>query len=233
MSKLYFQQLIEYESNTYTYLLADAGSKEAVLIDTTDRTVERDLNLLKELGFSLKYTLDTHIHADHITGAATIKQATAAQTVISQASGSTAYDIQVAEGDSILFGGFALKVLATPGHTDSCVSYYCEAGQMVFTGDALLIRGCGRTDFQQGNAETLFSSVRDKIFTLPEATLIYPAHDYKGMTVSSVALEKMHNPRLKLSNSAADFVTIMDNLNLANPKRIDESVPANMKAGAV
>lgn len=224
-----FHQLFEKETSTYTYLLADPLSKEAVIIDSTIDTTTRDLQLIHELDLKLKYILDTHVHADHITGAYSLKQKTNAQIAISKNSQAIGADIYLEDNDQLSFGEFAIKVIATPGHTNSCMSYYTNG--RVFTGDTLLIRGTGRTDFQQGNAKTLFTSVRDKLFSLPDDTLVYPGHDYKGHTSSTIAQEKVHNPRLKTQNSESDFITIMSNLKLDHPKRIAEAVPANMLCG--
>ncbi|MFW5875743.1 MAG: MBL fold metallo-hydrolase [Myxococcota bacterium] len=224
-----FRQLFDAESSTYTYLLGDPVSRDAVLIDPVFEKHERDLALLRELGLQLAYTLDTHQHADHVTGAWLMKQALGSQIVLSKRYGAEEVDVPVDHGDSIRFGHYALEVRATPGHTDGCVSYV--AADRVFTGDALLIRGAGRTDFQAGNASTLYRSIREQIFTLPEETLIYPAHDYAGRTVSSVREEKQHNPRVGGEASEEDFLGYMKNLGLAHPKKIDAALPANMRCG--
>lgn len=229
MKPMIFHQLVEKETSTYTYLLADPLSKEAVIIDATIDTATRDLQLIHELDLKLKYILDTHVHADHITGAYSLKQKTNAQIAISKNSQAIGADIYLDDNDQLSFGEFAIKAIATPGHTNSCMSYYTNG--RVFTGDALLIRGTGRTDFQQGNAKTLFTSVRDKLFSLPDDTIVYPGHDYKGHTSSTIAQEKAHNPRLKTQNSESDFITIMSHLKLDHPKRIAEAVPANMLCG--
>ncbi|XP_016721737.1 persulfide dioxygenase ETHE1 homolog, mitochondrial isoform X3 [Gossypium hirsutum] len=202
--KLLFRQLFEKESSTYTYLLADCShpDKPALLIDPVDRTVDRDLNLVKELGLKLIYAMNTHVHADHVTGTGLIKgKVPGVKSVISKASGSKA-DVFVEAGDKISFGDLFLEVRATPGHTMGCVTYVTGAGpdqpqpRMAFTGDALLIRGCGRTDFQGGSSQQLYKSVHSQIFTLPKETLLYPAHDYKGFSVTTVGEEMLYNPRL-------------------------------------
>ena len=230
MSKPFiFHQLFESRSSTYTYLLADPVSQEAVLIDPVLETVDRDLQLLKELGLKLKYVLDTHIHADHITGAGVIRQRTAAKTAVSKKSKVACVDLPLSHGDQLHFGPFIIHVIETPGHTDSCLSFYCE--DRVFTGDALLIRGTGRTDFQGGSAENLYDSVTEKLFKLPSETLVYPAHDYQGFTASSVENEALHNPRLGKSKTKADFVKTMSELKLAYPQKIDEALPANRACG--
>ncbi|KAM6967820.1 persulfide dioxygenase ETHE1, mitochondrial [Aplochiton taeniatus] len=226
---LFFRQLFESESSTYTYLLADTKSKEAILIDPVLETVDRDLKLIDELGLSLKLAVNTHCHADHITGTGLLKQRVfGLKSAISRHSGAAA-DVQLSDGDKLTFGKHYLVVRETPGHTDGCVTYVTGDQSMAFTGDTLLIRGCGRTDFQQGSSETLYQSVHEKIFTLPEQCLIYPAHDYKGQTVSTVGEEKKFNPRL--TKSLEEFVDIMKNLNLKKPAKIDIAVPANLVCG--
>ncbi|KAG5391369.1 hypothetical protein IGI04_021332 [Brassica rapa subsp. trilocularis] len=222
-SKLLFRQLFEKESSTFTYLLADVShpDKPALLIDPVDKTVDRDLKLINELGLKLVYAMNTHVHADHVTGTGLLKtKVPGVKSVISKASGSKA-DMFLEPGDKVSIGDIYLEVRATPGHTAGCVTYVTgeDANQpqprMAFTGDAVLIRGCGRTDFQ--------------IFTLPKDTLIYPAHDYKGYEVSTVGEEMEHNPRL--TKDKETFKSIMSNLNLAYPKMIDVAVPANMVCG--
>ncbi|XP_066533100.1 persulfide dioxygenase ETHE1, mitochondrial [Hoplias malabaricus] len=226
---LLFRQLFEHESSTYSYLLADAESREAVLIDPVLETVDRDLKLIEELGLKLKVTANTHCHADHITGSGLLKQKVfGLKSAISVHSGASA-DILFSEGDSIKFGRHKLLVRETPGHTDGCVTFVLGDQSMAFTGDALLIRGCGRTDFQQGCSKKLYESIHQKIFSLPGNCLIYPAHDYKGQTVSTVDEEKKFNPRV--TKSLEEFTKIMDNLNLPKPTKIDVAVPANLVCG--
>uniref|UniRef100_A0A668S4N3 Persulfide dioxygenase ETHE1, mitochondrial n=1 Tax=Oreochromis aureus TaxID=47969 RepID=A0A668S4N3_OREAU len=221
--------LFESESSTYTYLLADTNTKEAVIIDPVLETIDRDLKLIKELGLNLTVAVNTHCHADHITSTGLMKQRVAGlKSAISKFSGATA-DIHLTEGDNIPFGRHSLTVKETPGHTDGCITLVTGDQTMAFTGDALLIRGCGRTDFQQGCAEKLYHSVHEKIFTLPDECLIYPAHDYLGQTVSTVGEERKFNPRL--TKSMEEFVELMNNLNLPKPKKIDISVPANLVCG--
>ncbi|KAL5573087.1 hypothetical protein UlMin_022684 [Ulmus minor] len=235
--KILFRQLFEKESSTYTYLLADVShpEKPALLIDPVDKTVERDLNLVKELGLKLIYAMNTHVHADHVTGTGLIKsKVPGVKSIISKASQSKA-DLLIEAGDKIYIGDLFLEVRSTPGHTLGCVTYVTGDGpdqpqpRMAFTGDALLIRGCGRTDFQGGSSHELYKSVHSQIFTLPKDTLIYPAHDYKGFTVSTVGEEMLYNPRL--TKDEEGFKNIMENLNLAYPKMIDVAVPANMVCG--
>lgn len=227
--RLLLRQLMDRDTWTYTYLLVDPDTQQGVLIDPVREQLERDLALVRELGVELLYVLETHVHADHVTAAGMIRQQTGARIVYSEAAQVKAIDRAVNHGDSIAFGNFAIHVLGTPGHTNGCVSYYVDG--MVFSGDALLIHGCGRTDFQQGDAATLYRSVTQKLFTLPDATLVYPAHDYKGRTVSSIGEEKRWNPRLGNQRSEAEFVELMSNLNLDLPKKINEAVPANLETG--
>jgi glyoxylase-like metal-dependent hydrolase (beta-lactamase superfamily II)/rhodanese-related sulfurtransferase len=226
-----FRQLFDSESSTYTYLLADAWSREAVLIDPVIEQVERDASILEELRVKLVYTLDTHVHADHVTGAAALRARLGSKVVYSKTAGVEGADLLVSDGDAIRFGLQALEVRSTPGHTEGCVTYVSAMREQAFTGDALLIRGCGRTDFQQGDARTLFRSLRDKVFSLPDETLIYPGHDYKGRTVSSVLEERLFNPRLGGSTTEDEFVEIMDHLKLSYPRKIDVAVPANQFCG--
>jgi glyoxylase-like metal-dependent hydrolase (beta-lactamase superfamily II)/rhodanese-related sulfurtransferase len=226
-----FRQLFDLESSTYTYLLADETTREAVLIDPVIENVERDVTLLAELDLRLVYALDTHVHADHVTALGTLRDKTGCKAVLSERAGVGTADVYVKDGDRLRFGAYELEVRETPGHTDGCVTYVTGDHTMAFTGDALLIRGSGRTDFQQGDARTLYRSVHEKIFSLPDACLIYPGHDYKGRTCSSVGEEKRHNPRLGGGRSAEQFVEIMSKLQLAYPKKIDVAVPANLHLG--
>lgn len=235
--KLLFRQLFEKESSTYTYLLADTShpDKPALLVDPVDKTVDRDLSLVKDLGLKLVYAINTHVHADHVTGSGLIKtKVPGVKSIISKASKASA-DLHVEAGDKIQFGDLYLEVRATPGHTLGCVTYITgddpdhPQPRMAFTGDALLIRGCGRTDFQGGSSKQLYESVHSQIFTLPNDTFIYPAHDYKGFTVSTVGEEMLYNPRL--TKDEETFSSIMENLKLSYPKMIDVAVPANMVCG--
>ncbi|XP_003488318.1 persulfide dioxygenase ETHE1, mitochondrial isoform X1 [Bombus impatiens] len=224
-----FRQMFDPVSSTYTYLLADIDDKTAILIDPVIEWAERDKTIIQELGLTLKYAINTHMHADHITGTGKLKSLLpGCQSMISRSSGAKA-DILLNPDDQISFGKHNLLVLPTPGHTEGCVTYVCYEQGIAFTGDALLIRGCGRTDFQGGSAEVLYNSVHSKIFTLPANFRLYPAHDYSGRTVTTVAEEKAFNPRL--SKSLNEFVDIMNNLNLAYPKMIDKAVPANKVCG--
>lgn len=226
-----FRQLFDLESSTYTYLLADEDTREAVIIDPVLEQVERDLTLLRELDLRLVYALDTHVHADHVTAVGTIRERTGAKAVLSERAGVGCSDVYVKEGDRVRFGRHELEVRETPGHTSGCVTYVTGDHAMAFTGDALLVRGSGRTDFQQGDSRRLYRSVNEKIFSLPDGCLLYPAHDYKGRTVTSVGEEKEHNPRLGGGKTEAEFVDIMSKLQLAYPKKIDIAVPANLQCG--
>jgi len=205
-------------------------TREALLIDPVLDLAERDAQLVKDLGLNLKYVMNTHVHADHITGTGLLKKMSGVsiKSLISAASGANADDT-LDGGDKVAFGGLALEVRGTPGHTNGCVCYVFHEGRMVFTGDTLLIRGCGRTDFQDGSSEKLYKSVHSQLFTLPEDFTVYPAHDYKGMTCSTIGEEKKHNPRL--TKSIDEFQIIMANLNLPYPKMIDKAVPANKVCG--
>lgn len=231
MKNLIFQQLFEKESSTYTYLLADSETREAVIIDPVLETVDRDLQLIRELNLKLLYVLETHIHADHITGAGKIADATGAQIALCEVASVASPHISLKHGDVLRFGRHEIKVLSTPGHTDCSICFLM--GDRVFTGDALMIRANGRTDFQQGSAEKLYQSVRSQLFVLSDDILVYPAHDYKGFTSSTIGDEKKHNARLSEERRLEDFVQIMSNLNLPPPKKIDVAVPANLKLGRV
>jgi len=226
---MFFKQLFDPASSTLTYLIADDASHEAVLIDPVTEQVERDVRLLREHGLALKYTLETHVHADHVTAAHTLKQATGAQTAVCRDCNAQGYDRLLGDGDVILFGHEEILTIATPGHTPGSVSYLWR--DRVFTGDTLLIGGCGRTDFQNGSAEALWTSITEKLFALDEQILVYPAHDYKGRRVSSIGEEKRFNARVA-GKTREEFLSIMSNLNLPMPARIHEAVPANLEGGA-
>jgi len=224
-----FRQLFDKDSSTYTYLLADPATKEAVLIDPVIDNSERDAKLVTEMGLTLKFVMNTHVHADHITGTGRLKKLLpGCQSVLAKKAQAQA-DLMVIEGSKVEFGSQVLDIVETPGHTEGCITYIDRQNGRAFTGDALLIRGCGRTDFQGGSPATLYRSVWDKILSLPDNFALYPAHDYKGMMSTSVAEEKAHNPRL--TKSLEEFTRIMEGLNLAYPKKIDESLPANMLCG--
>lgn len=228
---LIFRQLVDPQSSTYTYLLGDDKSRQALLIDTVFEQVRRDAALIKELNLKLVATLETHVHADHVSGSWLHKRQCGSQIVVAAASGVHGADRYVQHGDRIPFGERYVEVRATPGHTDGCLTYVLDDESRAFTGDCLLIRGSGRTDFQEGDAQAMYRSVHTQIFTLPGQCLLYPAHDYRGLTVSSVAEERQFNPRLGGQIGEADFAGYMENLNLPHPKQIDRAVPANMRCG--
>lgn len=230
-----FRQLFETISSAYTYLIACERTREAVLIDPVLETVDRDLALLDELGLTLKCTAETHIHADHVTGAARLRQETGSKAAVPERSAADHVDLAVREGEAIEIGDLELRPLYTPGHTDDHHAYLLRSsdGLRVFTGDALMIDGCGRTDFQNGDAATLYRSVHEKIFALPDDTLVYPGHDYQQRRVSSVGQEKARNPRLGCGKTLDEFVAIMNGLNLPRPRKMDVAVPANRECGEI
>jgi sulfur dioxygenase len=226
---LIFRQLFDPLSSTYSYLLADHG--EAVLIDPVFEQARRDAALIDELGLTLLTTLETHVHADHITGAWLHRRRFGSRIALARASAAEGADLYLEHGDVVRFGTRQLLVRATPGHTNGCLSYVLDDESLAFTGDCLLIRASGRTDFQQGDAQRMYQSVRTQLFTLPQHCLLYPGHDYRGLTVTSVAEEQRYNPRLGGQISEADFVGYMANLNLPHPRQIAVAVPANMRCG--
>lgn len=230
---LVFRQMHDPRSSTYTYLLADPGRREAVIVDPVLEQARRDSALVRELGLHLLYTLDTHVHADHVTGAWLLKQLTGSRIAIARSAGAEGMDRALEDGERVGFGARYLEARATPGHTAGCMTYVLDDLRMAFTGDALLIRGAGRTDFQQGDPHALYRSITQRIFTLPDACLVYPAHDYRGLTSSSVGEEKQHNPRIGGQRSESDFVGYMQNLGLPHPKQIDVALPANLRCGRV
>jgi sulfur dioxygenase len=231
-----FRQLFDPESSTYTYLLADEETREAVLIDPVLEQVDRDVTLLRELGLRLVLALDTHVHADHVTALGALRERTGATTVHSEKAGAACADQLVKHGDRLRFGQHELEVRETPGHTHGCISFVLHGADggrpaMAFTGDALLIRGCGRTDFQQGDPRRLYHSVHEQLLSLPPDTLLYPGHDYKGRTVTTVAEEAQWNPRLGGGRTVDAFVSTMESLGLPYPKKMDVAVPANLHCG--
>lgn len=230
---LIFRQLQDPASSTFTYLLADPDSRSAVLIDPVFEQAQRDAALIEELNVKLLFTLDTHLHADHITAAWILKRMLGSRIAIAAAAATEGADYELEPGDEVTFGNRSLEARPTPGHTDGCMSYVLDDKSMVFTGDALLIRGAGRTDFQQGNAHTLYRSITSQLFTLPDDCVVYPAHDYRGLTASSIAEEKRFNPRIGGDRNESDFAGYMQNLGLAHPKKIDEAVPANKLCGRI
>lgn len=224
-----FQQFFEPDSSTYTYLLGCEKTKQAVLIDTVECDVDKYIAALQTQGLTLVYTLETHVHADHVTGADTLRKRLGSKSVVHRDAGAMCGDLLVTDGIHVQVGSLDIEVRYTPGHTNGCVSYLVD--DRIFTGDALLIGGCGRTDFQQGDAGQLYDSIHQKIFSLPDDTLIYPGHDYQGNTVSTVGQEKLENKRLGADRSREAFVEIMANLKLAYPKQIDVALPANQACG--
>jgi glyoxylase-like metal-dependent hydrolase (beta-lactamase superfamily II)/rhodanese-related sulfurtransferase len=228
---LIFRQLFDQESSTYTYVLGDSESKEAIVIDSVYEQAGRDRALLDELDLNLNTVLDTHCHADHVTGAWLLKHFTGAEIAVGRVAGVSGADRLLGHGEQINFGRRFIEIRETPGHTSGCITLVLDDESMAFTGDTLLIRGCGRTDFQQGDARTMYRSVQTQILALPETAKLYPAHDYKGITMTTVAEEKQFNPRLGGQSSEQDFVGYMSNLGLAHPKQIDVAVPANLRCG--
>jgi sulfur dioxygenase len=226
-----FRQLFDATSSTYTYLLACEKTREAVLIDPVFEQHARDIALIRELSLTLRFTLDTHVHADHVTGAWRMKESAGSRIALAAAAGATGVDVSLVDGDTVSFGAHHLTARATPGHTSGCLSFVLDDGAMAFTGDALLIRGAGRTDFQQGDAHALYHSITRVIFALDDDCLIYPAHDYQGRTVTTVREEKAFNPRCGGEANEDDFTGYMRNLGLPHPRQIDVAVPANLVCG--
>ena len=233
-----FRQLFDHESSTYTYLLGDEETREAALIDPVLEQADRDLELVSQLGLTLAYVLDTHVHADHVTAASTLRKRAGARTVAGRA-GAPCADILLDAGDVVRFGRVGLRVLPTPGHTDDSVSYLLvdaanpkPPGDRVFTGDALLVRAAGRTDFQNGDAGRLYDSITGELFTLPDTTRVYPAHDYLGRTMTTIAEEKKWNVRIA-GRGREEFIAVMGALHLPEPKRLHEAVPANRACGRI
>lgn len=223
-----FRQLFDPESSTYTYVLGCSERREAVIVDPVREQAARDLALLAETGMRLAWILETHVHADHVTGARALKAQTGAKTGVSLHCGATGFDQLLLDGEQIVFGNEVVRALHTPGHTPGSTCYLWH--DRLLSGDTLLIGGCGRTDFQNGSAEALYESVTGKLFALPDDTLVYPGHDYKGRRVSTIGEEKATNPRFA-GKSQTEFIEIMRNLNLPEPKKIAIAVPANLQGG--
>ena len=225
------KQLFDYDTWTYTYIIADEKTREAAIIDSVYEQADRDAKVLTEMGLELKYILETHVHADHITGASMLKEKfPEAKTALSVHGGASCPDMFVDDGQTLTLGGYTITVLSTPGHTNGCISFLVDG--KIFTGDSLFIRGCGRTDFQQGSPEKLYNSVVEKLFTLPDETIVYPGHNYAGLLESTIGEEKKFNPRLA-GKTKEEFISIMEQLHLPYPKKIMESVPANLQCGQI
>lgn len=225
-------QLFDPESSTYTYVLFDVDSREALIIDPVDTQLERDLAVLRERGLKLTWTVETHAHADHITSAGKLAEHAGAHTAAPAACGISTASVQLKDGDELRFGRHSIRALATPGHTagSMCFTWNVDGSHHVFTGDTLLINGCGRTDFQSGSAEAMYHSLTQVLFKLPDDTLVWPGHDYQGRSHSTIGQEKAGNARVA-GKTLDEFVAIMKALNLPKPRRIDEAVPANLTSG--
>jgi sulfur dioxygenase len=226
-----FRQLFDPQSSTYSYLLADPASRQAVLIDPVFEQARRDAALIGELGLTLTWTLETHVHADHVTGAWLLRERLESRIALARAGNAEGADRLLEHGDHIEFGARHLEVRATPGHTDGCITFVLDDQSMAFTGDALLIRGCGRTDFQQGDPGRLYRSIHEQVFTLPDDCTVYPGHDYRGLTATSVGEERRFNPRLGGDIAEGDFAGYMHNLGLPHPRQMEVAVPANLRCG--
>lgn len=224
-----FRQLFDPETSTYTYLIADRETQEAVLVDPVLEQVARDRKLLDELGLTLRYCLETHIHADHVTGTGKLREMTGCEGIVPQNAQAACANRLIGDGEVLQLGSVRIEAMATLGHTDSHMAYRVN-GDRVLTGDSLFIRGCGRTDFQSGDAGALYDAVTQRLFALPDETLVYPGHDYKGQTVSTIGEEKRFNPRF-VGQDRDSFITLMAGLNLPDPKKIAEAVPANQQCG--
>ncbi len=224
-----FRQLFDKESSTYTYLIADINTQEAILVDPVLEQLNRDLILLNELKLKLSYCLETHLHADHITATGKLREHSQCRGILPENADAVCADRYIKNGEILQIGNVKIKAIATPGHTNSHMAYLIN-GTHLLTGDALFIRGCGRTDFQNGDAGTLYDSVTQRLFSLPDETLVYPGHDYRGHTVSTIGEERKLNPRFA-HKSRDEFIEVMDNLKLPMPQKIMEALPANQQCG--
>ncbi|GAB4214391.1 MAG: MBL fold metallo-hydrolase [Synechococcales cyanobacterium] len=232
-----FRQLFDQETGTYTYLIGDPVTQTAALVDPVLEQVDRDLTLIRELGLTLTHCLETHVHADHITGTGKLRELTGCQGIVPDQAKAQCANRFIAHGETVQVGSIPITAIATLGHTDSHMAYWVN-GDRLLTGDALLIRGCGRTDFQSGDPGLMYDHVIGHLFTLPDDTLVYPGHDYKGRTVSTIGEEKRWNPRFIDPDTGSlrpreQFVALMSSLNLPQPKKIQEAVPANERCGKV
>ena len=228
-SNFEFRQFFDKGTSTFTYLFFDSETSEGVIIDPIRENLADNLKYIEELEINLKYIIDTHVHADHITASCFLREATGARIVVGKISGVECADILIKDGQELDFGRFNIKAISTPGHTDGCTCFFTEG--RLFTGDTLLIRSCGRTDFQNGDPVKLYESIIEKLYLLPETTLIYPGHDYLGRTVSTIREEKKFNSRISIKQTLKGFIRIMDSLDLPKPKMIDEAVKLNFKCG--
>ena len=229
MYKIKIKQLFDYDTWTFTYLLWDKESKKALIIDSVLEQVKRDLDLIKKMNLNLVYILETHVHADHITGASSLREITSAKICCGSKTGVNGADIMLEDEQTVDLSGHQIHVLHTPGHTCGCTTYYVDG--YIFTGDTLFIEGTGRTDFQGGSSENTFDSVRNKIFSYPDDTVVYPAHNYKGFNESTIGHERQFNPNVGNGITKEEFVENEKNKHRPYPKRYDVSVPANMKCG--
>ncbi len=228
---MFFRQLFDRDSSTFTYLIADEETQEAALVDPVRDQIDRDLSLIEELGFTLKYTFETHVHADHIAASGMLRKRVGSESVMGAHAGAACADHMLGHADRFQLGSVEVEARHTPGHTSGCVSFVIPEERLVFTGDTLLVRGCGRTDFQEGDAGTLYDSVHQQLYSLPDHFAVYPGHDYRGRSATSIGEEKRHNPRLKSEVSRDAFIEIMGNLNLSQPRMIAVAVPANLMCG--
>jgi sulfur dioxygenase len=229
MNSIKFRQLFDEKTWTYTYIVADSETKQAIIIDPVRDQVERDMRLLSELGLMLTYILDTHIHADHITGSGIMREKTGAKIALGEGAAIAKPDILLRDGEILTVGNMEVKALSTPGHTEGCTSFVI--GDMLFSGDVLFIRKTGRTDFQQGSPEKMYHSIKDKMYTLPDDTKVYPGHDYAGHMMSTIGEEKQYNSRIKSDTTLEAFTETMNELHLPAPKFLDVALRANLRLG--